>query len=76
MTVKRKKSVKLAVSVNSKAKLSVAKLSKKNAKVAKVTFKKNKLTIKGHLRKEKFLLRLQVRRHLSIRQQQRRIKDY
>lgn len=47
VTVKKGKKVTLKVSVNSKGKLSVAKLSKKAKKIAKVTLKKGKLTIKG-----------------------------
>lgn len=46
--VKRKKSVKLTVSVNPKnSGIKVGKLTKKQAKIASVTFKKGKLTIKG-----------------------------
>lgn len=47
VTVKKGKKVTLKVSVNSKGKLSVAKLSKKAKKIATVTLKKGKLTIKG-----------------------------
>lgn len=46
--VKRKKSVKLTVSVNPKnSGIKVGKLTKKQKKIATVTFKKGKLTIKG-----------------------------
>lgn len=48
VSVKRKKSVKLTVSVNPKnSGIKVGKLTKKQAKIASVTFKKGKLTIKG-----------------------------
>lgn len=46
--VKRKKSVKLTVSVSPKnSGITVSKLTKKQAKIASVTYKKGKLTIKG-----------------------------
>lgn len=48
VTVKRKKSVKLTVSVNpKKSGITVKKLSKKDKKIAAVTYKNGKLTIKG-----------------------------
>lgn len=48
VTVKRKKSVKLTVTVSpAKSGLSLAKISTKNKKIAKVTLKGGKLTIKG-----------------------------
>ncbi len=48
VTVKRKKSVKLTVSVSpAKSGMSLAKISAKNKKIAKVTLKGGKLTIKG-----------------------------
>lgn len=48
VTVKKKKSVKLTVSVNPKnSGITIGKLSKKQKKIATVTFKKGKLTIKG-----------------------------
>ena len=48
VTVKRKKSVKLTVSVSpAKSGMSLAKISAKNKKIAKATLKGGKLTIKG-----------------------------
>lgn len=48
VAVKRKKSVKLTVTVSPKnSGIKVAKLTKKQAKIATVTYKKGKLTIKG-----------------------------
>lgn len=48
VTVKRKKSVKLTVSVSpAKSGMSLAKISSKNKKIAKITLKGGKLTIKG-----------------------------
>ena len=58
VSVKRKKSVKLMVTVSpSKSGMSLAKISAKNKKIAKVTFKKGKLTIKGK-KKGKFTLKI------------------
>lgn len=58
VTVKRKKSVKLTVTVSpAKSGMSLAKLSAKNKKTAKVTFKKGRLTIKGK-RKGKLTLKI------------------
>ncbi len=48
VTVKRKKSVKLTVTVSPKnSGIKIGKLTKKQTKIASVTFKKGKLTIKG-----------------------------
>lgn len=59
VTVKRKKSVKLTVTVSpAKSGMSLAKLSAKNKKIAKVTFKKGRLTIKG---KKKGKLTLKIK---------------
>lgn len=59
VTVKRKKSVKLTVTVSpAKSGMSLAKLSAKNKKTAKVTFKKGRLTIKG---KKKGKLTLKIK---------------
>ena len=44
--------------MNSKAKLSMAKLSKKYAKIVKVKFKKNKLTIKALKKKGKVSIKI------------------
>lgn len=58
VTVKRKKSVKLNVTVSpSKSGMSLVKLSKKDKKVVKVTLKKGKLTIKG-LKKGKATIKI------------------
>ncbi len=65
VTLKRKKSIRLAVTVSpAKSGMSLAKLSAKNKKIAKVTFKKGKITIKG---KKKGKLTLKVKSGKAVK---------
>lgn len=73
VTVKKGKKVTLKVSVNSKGKLSVAKLSKKAKKIAKVTLKKGKLTIKGK-KKGKVTLKIKAAKTSKYKKATKSIK--
>lgn len=65
VTVKRKKSVKLKVTVSpAKSGMSLAKLSAKNKKIAKVTWKSGRLTIKG---KKKGKLTLKIKSGKAVK---------
>ncbi len=73
VTVKKGKKVTLKVSVNSKGKLSVAKLSKKAKKIATVTLKKGKLTIKGK-KKGKVTLKIKAAKTSKYKKATKSIK--
>ena len=63
----------MKVSVNSKGKLSVAKLSKKAKKIATVTLKKGKLTIKGK-KKGKVTLKIKAAKTSKYKKATKSIK--
>ena len=73
VTVKKGKKVTLKVSVNSKGKLSVAKLSKKAKKIATVTLKKGKVTIKGK-KKGKVTLKIKAAKTSKYKKATKSIK--